>query len=154
MQIKKASVRWIVIGVCVVAVCFVFIIGNSYNLRIQERLLASVPLGSPVTSLRSIRNCDAVRGGSVMQWRPEAVGTPPLSDIQIRLDGEIIETEFGKFMQKDLGDYDHWDPSGEAEKHFTGEIVFYVERGLSYLVIGFMFVDGQLVKKDWGFLPG
>ncbi len=58
-------------------------------------------------------------------------------------------------MQKDLGDYDHWDPSVETEKHFTGEIVFFVKRGLSDLVvIGFMFVDGQLVKKDWGFLPG
>jgi len=151
---KKAVVRWTIISACVAAACFVLYECIAYNLRIHERLLASVPLGSPVTRLRAIRNCDAVTGGSVMQWRPEAIGTPPLAEIQIRLDGEIIETEFGKFMQKDLGDYDHWDPSVESEKHFTGEIVFFLERGLSNLVIGFMFVDGQLVKKDWGFLPG
>lgn len=121
----------------------------------HERILAGVPIGSDLSGPKSVAQSRDVRPGSVMQWMASTQSAPDRSDIQLRTDGVTISTEVGMFRQKDLGDYSNWHPDQALSGHFTGEVVFFLDRGFAdSIMIGFTYVDGRLKKKDWGYLPG
>jgi hypothetical protein len=116
----------------------------------HERLMASVPLGSGLSRLGEARRSGIVTGGRVMRWLPSPKGSPDRSDIQLRVDGATIRTEFGMFRQKDLGDYDVWTQDPGLAAGFSGEVVLFTDS----VQMGFVYIKGRLVKKEWGHLPG
>lgn len=90
-----------------------------------------------------------------MQWIRSTKTVPDREDIQLRVGGATNRTDFGVFELKDLGDYTDWNPSADDAEGFTGEIVFFVDQPFgNSSMVGFSYVDGRLVKKDWGYLPG
>jgi hypothetical protein len=71
--------------------------------------------------------------------------------------GEVVERialKDGTYAQRSLGDYDAWRASPETRARFTGTITFTHHGSTSSDVTEMTYRDGNLRKKDWGFLPG
>lgn len=119
-----------------------------------HEILSLMPIGSSVKDLKDVRESEGVEPGRVMMW-VETDDPPTRNDVQIRRNGVVISTQFGIYLQRNLGPYDSWKPTDDEVERFTGEVQFYVSRPLGNLIlIGFTFVSGKLVQKDWGYLPG
>lgn len=101
-----------------------------------------MPIGSSVAELdphfRRIKDSRA----QVKEWLPATT----------KVKGRPISNAFGKFIEVDRGDYDAWKTSAAAA-NFTGEITFF-QRAFTSTADSFIYVNGRLRKKDWGFLPG
>lgn len=147
---KSSWARWLLALVTTLIAGFLL---YQYYLAqpLQEAILAEIPLGSEVKRLRSLAQERGVVGGNVMRWIPSSGTGPDRDDIQLRVDGVIIKTDFGLFRQENLGEYSSWSPSREEEADFSGEVMFFVGDSV---MLGFSYLHGKLVKKDWGYLPG
>ena len=106
-----------------------------------------VPLGSKLSELDRYLHRGAGSEGKVTQWIPARItaGNPVYNEFY---------KEFGMFIPKKLGSYDEWKASSEERDKFTGEIQFIHWSSTSDDVNTFIYINGKLLKKDWGFLPG
>ena len=114
-----------------------------------EEILSRVELGSSLDALEPVRRDDRMHGGKVMRWIGPLRQEPDRSDLQLRVDGVTIRTEFGVFRQKDVGDFDLWRQGNADKSRFSGEVVMFTD----WEAIWLTFLQGRLVKKDWGYLP-
>lgn len=154
---QGASNRTVIAIICVACILTVlFLVLYVARLRSSPNLqsvLSRVAIGSSIEELNSIARMRNVRSGDIMQWLPTN-RFPDRSDIQLRQDGVIIRNEFGVFLQKNVGMFSER-ASNMLPSQFTGEVVFFLDRSFSDgVVLGFTYIDGKLVKKDWGYLPG
>ncbi|MBX3119995.1 MAG: hypothetical protein KF784_13095 [Fimbriimonadaceae bacterium] len=70
------------------------------------------------------------------------------------VEGTILEPDGSGKKVEVKEDYDRWKATPEERARFTGKITFYHMGTTSTDVNEFVFQDGKLVDKDWGFLPG
>jgi hypothetical protein len=119
-------------------------------------IMARVPIGSDLDRLYlSVGKDRRAKPGDVMLWIPSSAKNPDFSDYQPRRHGVTIRTDFGMFRQKNLGNYSDWSPTEELRTRFTGDIDFFVDNGQAETrALTFTYMNGKLVSKDWGFLPG
>ncbi len=116
-------------------------------------IVSSVPIGIKLSDLDGYLKRGSGSEGEVLQWIP--TNEPADSKgMQLRGEGMRISTEFGTFLQKNLGSYDEWYATAEDRNRFTGEITFIHHGSTSSDINSFTFVNGILRKKDWGYLPG
>jgi len=58
-------------------------------------------------------------------------------------------------MQNELGSFDDWRRRAHVHDEFSGEITFTHGYGFgSYDLLVFTYLNGKLVRKDYGHLPG
>lgn len=118
-----------------------------------EDITSSVPIGSRLADLDQYLERWDLDSGDVMQWIPTSE-PPDSDDLQLRTDGVRISTDYGTFLQKNVGTYYSWNASAEERNKFTGEIVFFHHPHWNAELIAFIYVNGKLVQTDWGYLPG
>jgi hypothetical protein len=109
-------------------------------------LVSKVPLDSSLADLDRylVRGTGSI--GEVREWTPNANDSAG--------SGRKIQNEFGRFRESYIGDYDAWKATTEERNRFTGEIDFFHHGSTSSDMNSFVYVNGKLKKKDWGFLPG
>lgn len=149
---RRREKLWVACGVAGV-LFFTCLVPYAACANDAERIIASVPIGTRLSDLDGYLMRWKLDSGDVMQWSPTS-GSPDREDIQIRREGVKIRTEFGTFLQKDLGSYENWGAGTEERNDFTGEITFFHHPHWNAEIIGFTFIRGKLVQKDWGYLPG
>jgi hypothetical protein len=152
---------WIRRLMCLFVVAQLLILGCSSKSsagakEAHERLLDSVPIGSSVSDLRAAPRERRVRSSNVIQWTRAPEEVAGLNEVELRVADYAIQNEFGVFRHKHLGQFAEGYPERALEGDFTGEIVFYIDRGFfeDMAVVRFFFIDGRLVKKRFGFSVG
>lgn len=109
------------------------IIWKSAGYRDHQWLLDRMPLGAEVRDLEPLLNEESVRGSAAIE----------------------TQRKKGVIHQVELGDFHALRHSRIDESKFTGKIILFVEEPFSDSIgLWFIYVDGRLVDKQWGFLPG
>lgn len=168
---RRRFLRPALIGACVLLLCSIacvplwllgclpdWTMGNPQPHH--QRLMAGIHLGSGVRSLDAIYLDPSVWQGDVRLWIAAPDSLRHRSDTQLKAGGQVFLTEYGAFRKKDLGSYSRWRRSAVNIERFTGEVIFFIHQPFceapfgNSVAIAFTYVDGRLMRKDWGFLPG
>jgi hypothetical protein len=104
-------------------------------------ILSRVPLGSKLIDLDKYVGDFGLKPGDVMQFGSF---------------GNQRDTFSGEAAgERNLGRYDKWRASMGERKRFSGKILFYLEDVLMNMkLLEFTYMNGKLIQKDWGNLPG
>lgn len=126
--------------------CFFIVMGCAGCSSAPHNLTDTVPLGSKLSDLDHLIHRGANSQGQVVQWYATKGKGKGAKNRQ--------KNEFGVFETETRGDYDVWHAEKDERDHFTGAITFIDDGTTSADVNIFIYQDGKLAKKDWGFLPG
>ena len=117
-----------------------------------EKVMAAIPMGSKLSDLDQYVNHWGIEKGDVWMWTP--------IDESSDLKGTKVTNNFGTFLITNLGEYDSWSASKVERDQFSGvvhllyfSIVIPDDFDPSFM-IDLGYIDGVLVEKDWGILPG
>ena len=104
-------------------------------------ILSRVPLGSKLIDLDKYVGDFGLTPGDVMQFGSF---------------GNQHDTFSGEAsVERNLGRYDKWRASMSERERFSGRILFYLGDVLMNMkLLQFTYMNGKLIKKDWGNLPG
>lgn len=149
---SQPSIRWVRIlariglaAIVVGGVCFWKISNDNRH----QVLLSRIPFGTDVGSISRLVEAHDFWGGEVVEWiSPDSLEHSPQLE-------RTISTRYGTFCVRNLGNSVSWNPSMAARRHFSGEVTLYLNRSFSDSVcLALTFIDGKLVEKDWGYIPG
>lgn len=122
--------------------------------KVRPRIMAAVPLGTNLDHLEYVLRENGLEG-QVMQWLPPSNVPPSLRD---KHDGTsaLVQTPYGEFRRRKRGDLSNWDADDKSRTTFQGTITALFVPPFLQDSIGmeFTYINGKLVKKDWGYGPG
>ena len=102
----------------------------------------SVPLGSSILELDQYLQRGRGSEGTVYVWQK----TPGK--------GEYLIGSYSRLGEVEVGDYDEWVEAANDRDKFTGRILFIHDSLTSSDANELAYVNGKLVDRGWGFLPG
>lgn len=117
-------------------------------------LVSDVPLGTKLSELDRYIRRGSVSEGEVYRWTLTDPKSKANSEVVKNAKGvpfnSVTENQHGTFLNSFVGPYNGWPLPLASRDTFTGEIIFYGAEAAN----SFVFINGKLASKDWGFLPG
>lgn len=136
----------IALMILAIAIVYSTMCGKSSSPHIK--LLETIPLGSRLSDLESVDKDPNVWGSSVIQW--VITRTPPVKGqrILVQVGGRSLEL----ISRRNIGSFANV-PKNTVQ--FSGTVTFFIGNSLQVnTALIFTYVDGSLVLKDWGYMPG
>ncbi|HRJ06920.1 MAG TPA: hypothetical protein PK911_05235 [Candidatus Saccharibacteria bacterium] len=128
------------------AIVYSTMCGKSSSPHIE--LLETIPLGSRLSDLESVDNDPNVWGSSVIQW--VIARTPPAKGQRILV--QVGDRSLELTSRRNIGSFAN---VHNNTMQFSGTVTFFMGNSLQVnTALIFTYVDGSLVLKDWGYMPG
>lgn len=108
-----------------------------------ERLFTDQSTGSKVTKFAAVLRDRRVWGGHVVRWVPVVKAER----------NAVVNNRYGSFRAENIGDVNT--KTLRLPEDFTGEVTCFVNRLFKDSVaIIFVFINGVLKERSWGYMPG